>query len=91
MFVSFLRICPQGRGAERPEHTHRDTWKLWVQLVQAGANELVFILFYRSGLNSGQKYPEENFSRLELTLYRQNVVFTSLSQVLGKVKQIPGN
>ncbi|KAJ7398172.1 hypothetical protein BTVI_127728 [Pitangus sulphuratus] len=38
-----------------------------------------------SGLDLGQKYPEENFSRLELALYRQNVVFTSLSQVLGPV------
>lgn len=62
-----------------------------MQLAQAGANELDFILFFRSGLDPGQKYPEENFSRLELTLYKQNVVFTSLSQVLGKVKQIPGN
>lgn len=88
MFVSFLRTCPHQRGAERSEHTCR---KLWVQLAQAGANELDFILFFRSGLDPGQKYPEENFSRLELTLYKQNVVFTSLSQVLGKVKQIPGN
>lgn len=63
----------------------------WSRERQAGANELVFILFCRSGLDLGQKYPEENFSRLELTLYRQNVVFTSLSWVLGKVKRIPGN
>lgn len=70
--------CLEALGATDPER-------------QAGANELVSILFCRSGLDLGQKYPEENFSRPERTLYRQNVVFASLSQVLGKVKRIPGN
>lgn len=95
MVLCFQGICPQGRGAEGPQLTQGCLGAVWEQLLQrerqAGANALVFILFCRPGLDVGQKYLEENVASLELALYRLNAVFTSLSQVLGKMKRIPGN